>query len=166
MSFFPSVSAYLPYEACDLQFCQRAATGHDVSPDPFQRIENRETGGVEGHSLPATFAIRQKQAAALEVHVLPAQMEDFPQAAAGKEEQSKRRRRRGADLGETLRLRHVLRSHPRFVHRPRNAIGLGLGDCAAQPLQLFAGQEALAAVFFELFDPTRRTGAVWARCLR
>jgi 2-polyprenyl-3-methyl-5-hydroxy-6-metoxy-1,4-benzoquinol methylase len=54
----------------------------------------------------------------------------------------------------------VLGGGLRFVHRPGNADGLSLADCAAQPLQFLAGQEPLAAAFFELVDAARRIGAL------
>ena len=137
----------------------RIVAGHHVGPDPLQRIQHGKGRGVEDDSLPAALAVGQEQTATFQVDVLPFQVQDFPEAAASEQKQAERCRRRRCDLGEALGLRHVFGVGPGFVHRPGNANSLGFADRATQSLQLLAGQEPLAAAFFEFVDPPRGIGA-------
>ena len=102
----------------------------------------------------------QEQQAALQIHMLPAQVKNFAKAAAGEEKQPKRSRRGRIDLCEPLwGLRYVLGVGFGFVHRPRDADGFRLSDRATQPLQFLAGQEAFATTFLKLVDTSCRIGA-------
>src|SRR5262249_17067151 len=67
----------------------------------------------------------------------------------------------GSDHGEAvLGLRQVLGVGLRFVHGPGDTLGLGLANGRPQPHKLLAGQEPLATVLLELFDPAGGVHAV------
>jgi len=53
----------------------RIVAGHHVGTDPLQRIQNRKGRSIEDDGLPAALAVRQEQTAALEIDVLPPQVE-------------------------------------------------------------------------------------------
>ena len=64
----------------------RIVAGHHVRADPLQLVQHRKGRGVEDDGLPAALAVGQEQTAALKIDVLPPQVQDFPQAAAGEEQ--------------------------------------------------------------------------------
>jgi hypothetical protein len=80
----------------------RIVAGHHVWSDALKCIEHRERRGVEDDGLPAALAVRQEQTAALNIYVLPPQVQDFPQAAASEEKEPQCSRRRRRDLGGPL----------------------------------------------------------------
>lgn len=73
---------------------RRIITRHHVGAQSLQYVEHRKGRGIQDDRLPAALAVREEEAAALEIDMLPAQVQDFPQAAAGEEKQAERCRRR------------------------------------------------------------------------
>ena len=64
----------------------RIVAGHHVRADPLQRVQHREGRGIEDDGLSAALAVGQEQTAALQIDMLPPQVQDFPQAAAGEQQ--------------------------------------------------------------------------------
>jgi hypothetical protein len=69
------------------------AGNYERTDSTIQAIQHRKGRGIEDDRLPAALAIRQKQTAALDIDVLPSQVQNLPQAAAGEEKEAKRRGR-------------------------------------------------------------------------
>jgi hypothetical protein len=64
----------------------RVIAGHHIGAESLQRVQHREGRRIEYDCFPAALAVRQEQTAALNIDMLPTQMQDFAQAAAGKQQ--------------------------------------------------------------------------------
>ena len=116
-------------------------------------VEHGEGRGIEHHGFLARLAFRQEQQAALEVDMLPFQVQDFAQPAAGEQQQPDRRRRMRTDDGTALALGDVFRGWLGLVHVPGDPVCFRLADRRAEPHKLVRRQEPLASVFGVFFDP-------------
>jgi hypothetical protein len=58
---------------------------HSVGADPIEAGQHGQRWGVQDHRLPAGLRVGQKQQAALQVHLLPLEVQDFPEPAAGEQ---------------------------------------------------------------------------------
>src|SRR5262245_43890823 len=80
-------------------------------------------------------------------------MQDFPEPAAGEQEEPDRGGREGSDLGEAvLWCGQMLRRRLLFVYVPCDSLDLGFADSSAKPFHLPTGEESFAAVFRDLVD--------------
>ena len=130
---------------------------HDIRAEPIETGQHCQRRSIQNHGLPAGLGVGEKQQATLQVHLLPLEVQDFPKPAAGEQKQPNRRCREGADLGEAvLGLWQMLGAGRCLAHVPGKALGLCLADGRALTHQLLTGEEPLAAMLFELFDPADR----------
>ena len=63
----------------------RIIAGHRVWTQPLQPVQYRKPRSIQDNGLSAALAVGQEKAAAFKIDVLPPQVQDFPQAAAGEE---------------------------------------------------------------------------------
>src|SRR5262245_56411704 len=117
-----------------------------VGADPIEGSQHGQRWSVQDHGLLAGFGVCQEKQASLQVDLLPLEVKDFPEPAAGEQQEPDSGGRKGADLGEAvLWLGQMLRLRLCLVYVPRNSLCLCFANGRTERFQLYACQEPLAS---------------------